>query len=303
VCGIKVFMGSSTGSMLVDDEQTLEGIFREAPILVATHCEKEAVIRANLATYQARYGEDIPIELHPVIRSAEACYASSSLAVSLAQQYGTRLHVLHISTAKETDLFEAKPLAEKRITAEACVHHLWFSDADYASKGTHIKWNPAVKTAHDRAAIREAVKRGRIDVIATDHAPHTLAEKTNPYLHAPSGGPLVQHSLVAMLELARQGVFTVEQVVEKMSHAVADCFDIDRRGYLREGYHADLVLVDPQAPWQVSRDNLHYKCGWSPLEGQTFQHQVHSTIVSGELVYQQGKFDEQKRGQRLGFAR
>ncbi|MEM9985493.1 MAG: amidohydrolase family protein, partial [Bacteroidota bacterium] len=287
----------------VDDAQTLEGIFREAPTLVATHCEKEEIIRANLAKHQAEYGENIPIALHPVIRSEEACYASSSLAVALAKQHGTRLHILHISTAKELALFEAGPLASKLITAEACIHHLWFTDQAYAEKGTHIKWNPAVKTADDRAAIRAAVKDGRIDVIATDHAPHTQAEKANSYLSAPSGGPLVQHSLVALLELVAQGVFSLEEVVHKTSHAVAECFQIEKRGYLREGYFADLVLVDPQAPWTVSKENIRYKCGWSPFEGQTFQAQVHSTIVSGNLVYQQGRLDDRIRGQRLSFSR
>ncbi len=303
VCGIKVFMGSSTGNMLVDDAQTLEGIFREAPTLVATHCEKEEIIRANLAQAKAEYGDNIPIELHPIIRSEEACYASSSLAVELAKKHGTRLHILHISTAKELALFNPGPLTSKLITAEACIHHLWFTDQAYAQKGTHIKWNPAVKTAEDRAAIRAAVKEGRIDVIATDHAPHTEAEKANPYLSAPSGGPLVQHSLVALLELVAQGVFSLEEVVHKTSHAVAECFQIDKRGYLREGYHADLVLVDPKAPWVVNKENIRYKCGWSPFEGQTFQAQVHSTMVSGKLVYQQGRLDDSARGQRLSFSR
>ena len=304
VCGIKVFMGSSTGNMLVDDEQTLEGIFREAPILVATHCEKEEIVRANLAKAERKFKDKIPIAQHPVIRSVEACYASSSQAVALARKHHTRLHVLHISTAKELELFDAEtPLAEKRITAEACIHHLWFSDADYAKKGTHIKWNPAVKTAADRKAIRAALLEGRIDVVATDHAPHTLNEKDNPYLLAPSGGPLIQHTLVAMLELARQGVLTEEQVVEKMCHNVATCFQVEKRGFLREGYYADLVLVDPQAPWQVQRSNLRYKCGWSPFEGQTFQHQVKSTIVSGNLVYHEGTLDETVRGMRLTFRR
>ncbi len=304
VCGIKVFMGSSTGNMLVDDEQTLEGIFREAPILVATHCEKEEIIKANLAKAQRKYRKKIPIEQHPVIRSVEACYASSSQAVALAQKHHSRLHVLHISTAKELELFDAEtPLAEKRITAEACIHHLWFTDADYTKKGTHIKWNPAVKTATNRKAIRAALLEGRIDVIATDHAPHTLAEKDNPYLEAPSGGPLVQHSLVALLELAWQGVLTEEQVVEKAAHNVAICFQIEKRGFIREGYYADLVLVDPHAPWKVTRHNLRYKCGWSPFEGQTFQHQVKATIVSGNLVYHEGSIDESVRGMRLTFRR
>ncbi len=304
VCGIKVFMGSSTGNMLVDDAQTLEGIFREAPMLVATHCEKEEIIRANYAQYHAEYGDDIPIRFHPIIRSEEACYASSSLAVELAKKFNTRLHILHISTAKELELFQVDvPRTEKRITAEACIHHMWFSEEDYAEKGTFIKWNPAVKKASDRAAIREAVKQGRIDVVATDHAPHTLEEKQNPYASAPSGGPLIQHSLVAMLEMARNGVFAVEEVVDRMTHAVADIFQIQKRGYLREGYHADLVLVDPNANWTVDRSNIRYKCGWSPLEGQQFSHQVHSTIVSGQLVYHNGEVNERIRGQRLAFDR
>jgi dihydroorotase len=304
VCGVKVFMGSSTGNMLVDDLKALEGIFRESTLLVATHCEKEEIIRANLAKAQKKFKQKIPIAQHPIIRSTEACYASSSEAVELAHQHGTRLHVLHISTAKELALFDADtPLADKRITAEACIHHLWFTDADYAKKGTHIKWNPAVKAAADRQAIRQAVIDGRIDVIATDHAPHTLAEKDNPYLLAPSGGPMIQHSLVAMLELASQGVFTIEQVVAKMSHDVATCFQVEKRGYLREGYYADLVLVAPQAPWRVNKSNLQYKCGWSPMEGQTFHHQVKTTVVSGQVAYHDGVIDPSVRGMRMTFRR
>lgn len=304
VCGVKVFMGSSTGNMLVDDAQTLEGIFREVPMLIATHCEKEEIIRANMAKFVAKYGDDIPVDQHPIIRSVEACYASSSLAVDLAKKYNTRLHILHISTAKELDLFRNDiPLAEKRITAEVCIHHLWFSSEDYEEKGTFIKWNPAVKAPENRQAIREALLDDRLDIVATDHAPHTLEEKDNPYTKAPSGAPLVQHALPAMLEMSKQGVIPLERVVEKMCHAPAECFQIDRRGYIREGYHADLVLVDPQAPWTVSRDNVLYKCGWSPLEGTTFQHAVHSTIVSGHLAYQQGQFDFSQNGQRLSFDR
>jgi len=304
VCGIKVFMGSSTGNMLVDDAKTLENIFSKAPILVATHCEKEEIIRANMAAAKAKYGDDIPIELHPVIRSEEACYASSSLAVELAKKYNTRLHILHISTAKEIDLFEVGvPLAQKRITAEACIHHLWFTDEDYARKQTHIKWNPAVKKASDRAAIRAAVKSGQIDVVATDHAPHTIEEKSNMYTKAPSGGPLVQHSLVAMFEMAAQGVFTRTEVVDKLSHAPAVCFQLENRGYIREGYAADLVLVDPQASWTVSKENILYKCGWSPFEGQTFSHKVHATLINGQLAYQNGEIDNKVRGERLSFAR
>ncbi len=304
VCGIKVFMGSSTGNMLVDDETVLEGIFKEAPMLVATHCEKEEIIRENLAAHKAQYGDDIPIHLHPIIRSRQACLASSSQAVALAKQYGTRLHILHISTGDEIMLFDAEaPLAEKRITAEACIHHLWFTDADYEKKGTHIKWNPAVKTATDRAAIRKALQTGHIDVIATDHAPHTLQEKSNPYSQAPSGGPLVQHGLLAMLTLVKEGVFTLPFLVEKMAHAPAVCFQIADRGYIREGYWADLVLVKESEPWKVSKENIRYKCGWSPFEGQTFSHEVVGTIVSGQLAYFQGEVDPRIRGMRITFKR
>lgn len=304
VCGVKVFMGSSTGNMLVDNPTTLEGIFREVPMLIATHCEKEEIIRANLAAAKAAFGENIPWEQHPVIRSVEACYASSSAAVALARKYNTRLHILHISTEKELELFRNDiPLTEKRITAEVCIHHLWFSAEDYAEKGVFIKWNPAVKQPSDRAALRAALLDNRLDIVATDHAPHTLEEKGNPYLSAPSGGPLVQHALVAMWELHHQGVISKERLVEKMCHAPADCFQIDRRGYVREGYHADLVLVNPNHPWAVQKGNIRYKCGWSPFEGTTFQSQIHSTIVSGQLVYQQGMLDESIRGQRLRFNR
>lgn len=304
VCGIKVFMGSSTGNMLVDDQTVLENIFRNAPILVATHCEKEEIISANLARHIEQYGDDIPVELHPVIRSIDACYASSSLAVELAQKHNTRLHILHISTAKELSLFRNDiPLGEKRITAEACIHHLWFSQEDYASKGMYIKWNPAVKSKADRDAIRAAVIDGRIDIVATDHAPHTLAEKDNPYTKAPSGGPLVQHALVTMLEMVKQGVFSLEHIVRKMCHDPAICFDIVERGYLREGYFADMVLVDLDRPWTVDRSNVHYKCGWSPLEGQEFHSQVLRTWVNGYSVYNRGEFGKAGQGQRLSFSR
>ncbi len=304
VCGIKVFMGSSTGNMLVDDQAVLDNIFRNAPMLVATHCEKEEIIRANLASHIEKYGDDIPVELHPVIRNVDACYASSSLAVELAKKHNTRLHILHISTAKELELFRNDiPLGEKRITAEACIHHLWFTDEDYAHKGKFIKWNPAVKSASDREAIRAAVVDGRIDIIATDHAPHTLEEKDNPYTKAPSGAPLVQHALVTGLEMVHQGVFTLEHLVQKMSHDPAICFDIVERGYLREGYFADLVLVDLNRPWTVDRSNVLYKCGWSPLEGQTFQSQVLRTWVNGYSVYNEGVFGAAGKGQRLSFNR
>ncbi|MEM6345072.1 MAG: dihydroorotase [Bacteroidota bacterium] len=304
VCGIKVFMGSSTGNMLVDDQAVLDNIFRNAPMLVATHCEKEEIVRANLARHIEKYGEDIPVELHPVIRSVDACYASSSLAVELAKKHNTRLHILHISTAKELALFRNDiPLAQKRITAEACIHHLWFTDEDYAHKGKFIKWNPAVKSASDRAAIRAAVVDGRIDIMATDHAPHTLEEKDNPYTKAPSGAPLVQHALVAGLEMVHQGVFSLEHLVQKMAHDPAICFDIVERGYLREGYFADLVLVDLARPWTVDRSNVLYKCGWSPLEGQTFQSQVLRTWVNGYSVYNEGEFGAAGQGKRLSFNR
>lgn len=304
VCGIKVFMGSSTGNMLVDNRTTLENIFTNSPMLIATHCEDEATIRHNLNHYKMTLGEEnIPISLHPIIRSAEACYLSSSLAVELAKKHGTRLHILHISTEKETHLFDNSiPLADKKITAEACIHHLWFSDADYETKGNLIKWNPAVKTAADREGILKAVLDGRIDVIATDHAPHTIEEKAQPYMQAPSGGPLVQHALTAMLELYHQGKITLEQITEKMAHNVATCFRIDRRGFLREGYWADMVLVDLNKPWQVEKDNILYQCGWSPFEGSTFKSSVVSTIVSGNLVWDDGHFvNHHLSGKRMAF--
>ncbi|MFI5149044.1 MAG: dihydroorotase [Bacteroidia bacterium] len=302
VCGVKIFMGSSTGNMLVDKADALEAIFSECPMLIATHCEDEGIIKTNIATFREKYGEEVPVACHPLIRSAEACYKSSSMAVELARKYNTRLHILHISTARELDLFDGtKPLKDKRITSEACIHHLWFSDEDYARLGNRIKWNPAVKTKSDRDAILKAVLDNRIDVIATDHAPHTLEEKENTYFKAPSGGPLIQHSLVAMLELAFQGKISLEKIAEKMSHAVADCFRIEKRGYIREGYYADLVLVDLHAPWTVRMDNLYYKCGWSPFEGQTFQASVTHTFVNGSVAYSEGRFDENVRGRRLLF--
>lgn len=304
VCGIKVFMGSSTGNMLVDDEAVLDNIFRNAPMLVATHCEKEQIIRDNLQRYKEKFGDEIPVENHPLIRSEAACFASSQQAVGLAKKYNTRLHVLHISTAKELELFDATiPLAEKRITAEVCIHHLWFSEEDYADRGMYIKWNPAVKTANDRAGLRQGLLDGKLDIIATDHAPHTLTEKDNPYTKAPSGAPLVQHALVAMLELVHQGVYSIEFVVEKMSHAPATCFQIKDRGFIREGYFADLVLVDMNDPWTVSRKNVLYKCGWSPMEGTRFQSRIQATIVNGQIVYHDGKLDNGIRGQRLTFER
>ncbi|MEQ9442406.1 MAG: dihydroorotase [Cyclobacteriaceae bacterium] len=304
VCGLKVFMGSSTGNMLVDDEQTLRNVFAQSPMLVATHCEDEATIRANMQLFREKYGEEVPIRLHPEIRSAEACYKSSSLAVSLAREFGTRLHVLHISTAKELSLFSnAVPLAEKHITAEACIHHLWFNDQDYDEKGTLIKWNPAVKTDHDQQAILAAVLDDTIDVIATDHAPHTLAEKQQTYFKAPSGGPLVQHSLVALLELYHQGKISLEKIVEKGCHHPAQLFQVDRRGFIREGYYADLVITDLNQPWTVHPDTILYQCGWSPFQGTTFQSRVTHTFISGHCAYAEGSFDESEQGLRLEFQR
>ena len=302
VCGIKVFMGSSTGNMLVDKEKTLEGLFSEVPLLIATHCEDEATVRANLALYRDQYGENIPMSAHPLIRSEEACYLSSSLAVSLAKQYGSRLHVLHISTEKETHLFDnSLPLAEKKITAEACIHHLWFSEEDYADKNTLIKWNPAVKKASDRAGIWAALLDNRIDVIATDHAPHTFEEKLRKYDHAPSGGPLVQHALLAMLEKVKEGYITIERMVEKMAHAPATLFRIENRGFLREGYAADIVLVNPSAPTKVMNEEVLYKCAWTPFHDYTFSSAISKTFVNGNLVYNDGKIQEQGSGQRLTF--
>jgi dihydroorotase len=302
VCGVKVFMGSSTGNMLVDKIEALEGIFSKCKMLIATHCEDETIIRNNMELFREAYGEDVPIECHPLIRSEEACFKSSSLAVALAKEYKARLHILHISTAKELDLFDNNlPLKQKRITAEACIHHLWFSEEDYKTKGTLIKWNPAIKKASDREAILAGVLANKIDVIATDHAPHTLEEKNQTYFKAPSGGPLVQHSLVAMLELYHQKKIKLEKIAEKMAHSVADCFNIDKRGYIREGYAADLVLVDLNKPWTVEKPNILYKCGWSPFEGVTFHSSVTHTFVNGNLIYNNGTFDESTKGQRLLF--
>jgi dihydroorotase len=303
VCGIKVFMGSSTGNMLVDNEEVLEKIFANAPTLIATHCEDEETIQANSAIYKHRFGDALSAEHHPLIRNAEACYKSSSMAVALAKKHGARLHILHISTEKETTLFEPGPVASKKITAEACIHHLWFSDADYREKGNFIKWNPAVKTAADRDAIWKAILEDRIDVIATDHAPHTLEEKQQPYITAPSGGPLVQHSLVAMLEMSLEGRITLEKLTAKMSAAPAQLFQVENRGEIREGYYADCVIVDMNSPWKVTRDNILYKCRWSPFEGQTFRSRVLQTFVNGNLVYDNGSFNEAEKGRRLTFNR
>lgn len=304
VCGIKIFMGSSTGNMLVDDQDTLENIFRNAPVLIATHCEDEGTIRKNTEEYVARFGDDIPFKYHPIIRSEEACHLSSSKAVELAKKNNTRLHILHISTGKETNLFTNEiPLTDKRITSEACIHHLWFSDEDYDEKGAFIKWNPAVKTSQDRDQIWKALLDDRIDVIATDHAPHTLEEKQNPYTKAPSGGPLVQHTLVAMIDFYHQGKISLERIAEKMSHAVAECFQVEKRGFIREGYFADLVLVDLEKPWTVSKENIRAKCGWSPFENHTFKSKVEKTFVSGHLAYSDGQLNESVLGQRLTFDR
>ncbi len=298
-CGVKVFMGASTGNMLVDDRQALEGIFAHAPILVATHCEDSPTIWAAEAEQRERYGDDIPMALHPVIRSELACYKSSSLAVGLAQQYGTRLHVLHLTTAKELELFAAGPVADKRITAEACVHHLWFDDSDYASLGTRIKCNPAIKTAADREGLIAGVKTDVIDVIATDHAPHLLAEKNSPYARAPAGLPLVQHALLTLLEHHREGRFSLELIARKSAHAVAELFGVRDRGYIREGYWADLAIVDLATPTRVTPDNVLYKCGWSPFEGVEFRSTIAMTFVNGQLAYQDGHVSEQPAGQRL----
>ncbi|MES2419463.1 MAG: dihydroorotase [Bacteroidota bacterium] len=304
VCGIKVFMGSSTGNMLVDNEQTLENIFSKAPMLVATHCEDEQTIRNNLAKFKAQYGDDLTIEMHPLIRSAEACYKSSSLAVELAKRHQTRLHILHISTAKEVGLFDnVTPLQDKKITAEACVHHLWFNDSDYTTKGNFIKWNPAVKTAADQAGILQGLLTDHIDVIATDHAPHTLSEKQQAYSQAPSGGPLVQHALPALLEMHLQGKISLPKIVEKTAHNLAVCFDIEKRGFIREGYWADLILVNLNDPFKVTPLNIFYKCGWSPFDGETFRASITHTFVSGNLAYQNGKFTTSEVGKRLTFER
>ena len=305
ICGIKIFMGSSTGNMLVDNQRTLEKIFANAGMLIATHCEDEATIKANMEQYREQYGEEVPVKYHPLIRSAEACYKSSSFAAELAKKHGTKLHILHLSTAKEIGLFDnSVPLKDKKITGEACIHHLWFNESDYEEKKSFIKWNPAVKTEEDRNAVFNAVLSDHLDVIATDHAPHTLEEKQNTsYFKAPAGGPLVQHSVVAMLEFYHQGKISLEKIVEKMAHNPAILFEIEQRGYIREGYFADLVLVDLAESWQVSKQNILAKCGWSPFEGQVFQSKVTHTIVSGHLAYEEGKFDESKKGKRLTFDR
>lgn len=311
ICGVKVFMGASTGNMLVNDTKTLEGIFAESPLTLAAHCEDEATIQRNINVYLNKYGENLDVKYHPLIRSEESCYKSSSLAVKLAKKYNTRLHILHLSTARELELFEpVAPGQGKRITAEACVHHLWFNDSDYGRLGNHIKWNPAIKTRHDQEQLLRGLLENRIDTVATDHAPHTPAEKGNPYANAPSGGPMVQHSLVAMLELHQRGLIPLETIVEKMCHAPARLFGISLRGYIRENYYADLVMVDLASPWTVSRANILYKCGWSPMEGTTFRSKVLLTMVNGDVVYENPSgdpshavFHKEHQGMRLVFNR
>ena len=301
-CGIKLFMGASTGNLLVDDLPTLERIFAESPILIATHCEDTPTINQNLARYKEKYGDNIPPQCHPLIRNREACLKSSSLAVSLAKKFGSRLHVLHLSTADELVLFEQGPVSGKKITAEVCAHHLWFNDEAYLNKGNFVKWNPAIKTEKDRQALLQALNEKVIDVIATDHAPHTISEKSGPYTQAASGGPLVQHSLVILLELARQGAITIERVVDGMCHAPALLFGIEKRGFLREGYKADICIVEKNT-WTVNKENLLYQCGWSPLEGQTFHHKVRTTLVNGTIVYDKGDFPATPQGELLTFSR
>ena len=304
VAGLKLFLGSSTGNMLVDDQDVLREIFSTTDLVISVHCEDEPTVKANLAAHIDKYGDDIPIELHPVIRSHDACYLSSSTAIKLAKETGARLHVFHLSTARETELFRNDiPLEEKKITAEVCVHHLWFSEEDYAEKGTHIKWNPAVKSAEDRSALWEALNDDRIDVLATDHAPHTLEEKANPYTSAPSGGPLVQHAMPALLTAVKKGKISIEKLVQKACHNPAILFQIEKRGYLKEGYFADMVLVDMEGKTPVSRDNILYKCGWSPFEGTTFDAKIEQTWVNGKSVYQSGKIMENKAAMRLTFNR
>lgn len=302
--GIKLFLGSSTGNMLVDNEETIEKIFRSTEMVISTHCEDENTIRKNLAKYKEIYGDDIPMKYHPMIRSGEACYLSSSRAVTLAEKTGARLHIFHVSTGKETTLFRNDiPLEEKKITAEVCIHHLWFSDADYETKGTLIKWNPAIKTATDREQLWEALLDDRIDVVATDHAPHTIEEKNNIYTMAPSGGPLVQHALPAMLENYHKGRISLEKIVEKMCHNPAKLFQIEKRGFVREGYFADLVVVNVNDSWKVGKDNILYKCGWSPFEGNTFGSKISHTFVNGHLAYENGNLSDQRNAKRLTFDR
>jgi len=302
--GVKLFLGSSTGNMLVDNEEVLERIFRNTEMVISAHCEDENTIRENTQKYKAIYGDDIPVEFHPLIRSEQACYLSSSRAIALAQKTGARLHVFHVSTGKETHLFRNDiPLEQKKITAEVCIHHLWFSDKDYSEKGMLIKWNPAIKTSKDRNQLWQALLDDRIDVVATDHAPHTLEEKKNNYMKAPSGGPLVQHALTAMLEKSLEGKITVEKVIEKMCHNPAKLFQIEKRGYIKEGYFADLAIVDLNSPWKVDKNNILYKCSWSPFDGNKFRTKVTHTFVNGHLAYDNGKFSSFRNAKRLTFDR
>jgi len=302
ICGLKVFTGASTGNMLVSDPLVLEAIFRESPVLIAVHSEDEAIIQANLKSFREKYGDDIPIEAHPLIRSEEACYKSSGMLVTLAKKYKARLHLLHLSTVKELELLDNTiPLSEKRITGEVCVHHLWFDERDYKDLGSRIKWNPAIKTEKDKLGLMEGLISNKIDVIATDHAPHLLSEKQNPYTSCPSGAPLIQHSLVAMLGFYQLGQLSLETIVDKMCHSPAVLYRVSKRGFIRRGYHADLVLVDLDAPWTVAPENILYKCGWSPMESVTFKSRVNMTWVNGRLVFNRGRFDESVKGERLEF--
>lgn len=302
-CGVKVFLGASTGNMLVDNKKSLERIFSEVPALVAVHSEDENIIRANKAKYINCFGNDLPVYFHPMIRSTEACYESTARAIALADRCGTQLHILHISTDRELSLLSDTPLSEKKITAEVCVHHLWFTDNDYSMYGNRIKWNPAIKTYADRDALRAALKDGRIDVVATDHAPHTLEDKKGTCITAASGGPLVQYSLIAMLEMAYKGVFSMEQVIRKMCHAPADLYRIDRRGYIREGYYADLVVVEPEVSFTVKAEDIISKCGWSPFEGVIFHNKIYQTYVNGNMAYESGTVNYKNRGEMLRFDR
>jgi dihydroorotase len=303
VAGIKMFLGSSTGNLLVDNPDVIREILSESPIIVAAHCEDDNIIKKNLERYKRIYGENIPVKHHLEIRSEEACYSSSSKAVEIANKTGGRLHIFHISTEKELELLSDKPLKNKNITAEVCVHHLWFNDEDYEKLGTKIKWNPAIKKESDRLALIKALKEGKIDIVATDHAPHTLEEKNSAYISAPSGAPLVQHSLLAMIELSKQGYFSVEDIVKWMSHNPAKLYDIDFRGFIREGYYADLVIVDPNAETKVDKNSLFYKCGWSPLEGTTFHSKIKTTFVNGKIVYDNGEIIEENVAMKLNFKR
>jgi dihydroorotase len=304
VCGIKLFLGSSTGNMLVDDEKVLREIFSKSKLLIACHCEDEPTIRRNSDIYRQKYGEDVPVKFHPLIRSREACFITSSFAVNLAQEYNTKLHILHLSTADELKLFNSGlPLNEKKITGEVCVHHLWFEESDYEKLGASIKWNPSIKTRFDRDALINGVNNNLIDIIATDHAPHTISEKKNTYFKSPSGGPVIQHSLSVMMEMYHKGIFSMEKIVEKMCHNPAVLYQIKGRGFIREGYKADICLIDPESKWTVSRENLMYKCGWSPFEGATFRSKVITTIINGSVVYDNGIINENYRGQRIMFHR